>query len=76
MKATQKRTSIYLDSELHRVLVLKAAESHLTISDLVNEAVRSKFAEDEDVENLAVIEKRARKPKLPFEDVLEDLPGC
>ncbi|SPF33395.1 conserved hypothetical protein [Syntrophobacter sp. SbD1] len=74
MKATQKRATIYLDSELHRVLRLKAAESHRTISDLVNEAVRLKFAEDG--ENLSSFEERAREPNLRFEDVLEDLSGC
>src|SRR5271169_3519394 len=39
MKANQKRATIYLDSELHRALRLKAAESDCSISALVNDAV-------------------------------------
>ena len=71
MKANQKRATIYLDSELHRALRLKAAESDCSISALVNEAVRSKLAED--AEDLAAFENRAHEPNLRFEDVLKDL---
>ncbi len=71
MKANQKRATIYLDTELHRALRLKAAESDCSISALVNAAVRSTLAED--VEDLAAFEDRAHEPNLRFEDVLEDL---
>jgi len=71
MKANQKRATIYLDSELHRALRLKAAESDCSISALVNEAVRSKLAED--AEDLAAFEDRAHEPNLRFEAVLKDL---
>ncbi len=74
MKTTQKRATIYLDSELHRALMLKAAESNRTISDLVNEAVRLKL--EEDAEELSAFEERTHEPKLRLEDVLEDLSGC
>ncbi len=71
MKATQKRATIYLDSELHRVLKLKALELDRTISDLVNEAVRLQLAED--AEDLSSFEERLPEPNLRFEDVLKDL---
>ncbi len=71
IKANQKRATIYLDSELHRALRLKAAEVDCSISELVNEAVRSKLAED--AEDLAAFEDRAHEPSLRFEDVLKDL---
>jgi hypothetical protein len=71
MKTTQKRATIYFDPELHRALRLKAAESDRSISDLVNEAVKSKLAED--AEDLSAFEDRAHELNLRFEDVLKDL---
>ena len=67
----QKRATIYLDSQLHRALRLKAAETDRSISDLVNEAVKWSLAED--AEDLAAFQERAHEPNLLFEDVLKDL---
>ena len=71
MKASQKRATVYLDSDLHRALRLKAAETDRTISDLVNEAVRLRLGED--AEDLFAFEERGHEPNLSFEDVLKDL---
>ena len=71
MKTSSKRSTIYLDSDLHRALRLKAVETDRTISEIVNEAVRLRLAED--AEDLAAFEERAHEPNLRFEDVLEDL---
>ena len=60
-----------MDTELHRALRVKAAECDRTISDLVNEAVRLKLAED--AEDLAAFAERAHEPNVRFEDVLKDL---
>ena len=38
--AENRRTTVYLDSDLHRALRLKAIETDSSISDLVNGAVR------------------------------------
>ena len=43
---TARRATVYLDSELHRALRIKAAETEQSISDLVNDAVRHNLAED------------------------------
>lgn len=67
----ERRTTIYLDSELHKALRLKAAETERSISDLVNEAVRRNLAED--AIDLAAFEERAGEKPLPFEEVLKDL---
>ncbi len=71
MVIMQKRATIYLDSQLHRALRLKAAETDRSISDLVNEAVKWSLAED--AEDLAAFQERAHEPNLRFEDVLKDL---
>lgn len=41
-----KRTTVYLDSELHKALRLKAVAVSRSLSDLVNEAVRELLKKD------------------------------
>jgi hypothetical protein len=71
MKTATKRATVYFDSQIHRALRLKAAETDRSISELVNDAVRLNLAED--AEDLAAFEERANEPNLAFEDVLKDL---
>lgn len=71
MKTDQKRATIYFDSEIHRALRLKAAETDRSISDLVNEAVKASLAED--AADLAAFEYRISEPNLAFENVVKDL---
>ena len=71
MKTSHKRATIYFDSDLHRALRLKAAETEQSVSELVNEAVKLSLSED--AEDLAAFEARASEPDLPFEEVLKDL---
>ncbi len=71
MKVQTKRTTIYLDSDLHRALRIKAAETEHSISQFVNEAVRFSLAEDSI--DLAAFKERKKEPLLAFEDVLSKL---
>ena len=71
MATAQKRATVYFDSDLHRALRLKAAETDRSMSDLINEAVKLTLAED--AEDLAAFEERAGEPNLPFESVVKDL---
>ena len=71
MKTTTKRSTIYLDPELHHALRVKAAETEHSISELVNEAVRLLLAEDSI--DLAAFEERKNEPLLSFEGVLKKL---
>lgn len=41
------RSTIYLDSELHQALRVKAAVAHKSISEIVNESIRESLREDE-----------------------------
>lgn len=66
-----KRTTIYLDPELHRALRIKALETERSVSELINEAVRQSLSEDE--EDLQAFEQRAGEPMLSYEAVLRDL---
>ena len=71
MRSLQKRATVYFDSDLHRVLRIKAAETDQPISKIINDVVRRSLAED--AEDLAAFEQRAREPNLPFEAVVKDL---
>jgi hypothetical protein len=71
MKTAMKRATVYFDSQIHRALRLKAAETDRSISELVNDAVRLNL--EEDAEDLAAFDERANEPNLAFEDVLKDL---
>ncbi len=66
-----KRATVYFDPSLHKALRLKAAQTEVSVSGLVNAAVRRSLAED--AEDLAAFDTRASEPNLDFEDVLKDL---
>ncbi len=71
MDVQPKRATVYFDTEIHRALRFKAAETQRSISELVNEAVRFSLAED--AEDLAAFEERRHEPNLSFEAVVQDL---
>jgi plasmid stability protein len=63
-----RRSTVYLEPELHQALRLKAAATERSVSDLVNEAIRSALAEDE--EDLRAFVERAREPLIAYEEAL------
>jgi predicted transcriptional regulator len=67
----QKRATVYLDSDLHRALRLKAAATDRSISEIVNEAVRRSLAED--AIDLAAIESRVAEPEADFPIVVKGM---
>jgi len=71
MSEPAKRSTIYLDSALHRALRIKAVHTRRSMSDLVNDAVRMALREDQ--EDLAAFDKRAGEPTISYEELLKDL---
>ncbi len=71
MNEPSTRTTIYFEPDLHRTLRLKAASTHRSVSELVNEAVRAALAEDQ--EDLSAFEERAAEPTLSYEALLNEL---
>ena len=71
MKTHTKRTTIYLDSDLHRALRIKAAETEHSMSELVEDAIKLSLAEDS--VDLAAFDERKDEASLAFEDVLKKL---
>ena len=66
-----KRSAVYLDSHLHKILQLKAIETSRSISDLVNEAIRHELAEDQ--HDLETFQKRAKESTISYEQLLKEL---
>ncbi len=66
-----KRATVYFDPGLHRALRLKAAATERSISELVNEAVKSALAEDAD--DIEAFEVREQEPDYAFDEVVKDL---
>ena len=71
MKTNTKRTTIYVDPQLHHALRIKAAETEHSMSELVNEAIKLSLAEDS--ADLAAFDVRKKEPSLAFQDVLKKL---
>jgi plasmid stability protein len=71
MKTNTKRTTVYLDSQLHKALRVKAAETEHSMSQLVEEAIKVSLAEDSI--DLTALADRRKEPSLAFEDVLKKL---
>ena len=70
-----KRSTVYLDPDLHRALKVQAAETSTNISELINRAIRAALREDR--EDLAVFDERANEPTVSFEKMVKllDLDG-
>ncbi|MCU0666094.1 MAG: CopG family transcriptional regulator [Candidatus Omnitrophica bacterium] len=71
MNMLTKRSTIYFDPAIHRVLKFMAIETDQSISDIVNAAIRHELAEDQ--EDLAVFAKRAKEPTISYEALLKKL---
>ncbi len=71
MSELSKRSTVYFDPEIHHALRVKAASTHQSVSEFVNEAVRMALCEDQ--EDLKAFEDRVAEPTLSYEELLEDL---
>lgn len=67
----QKRATVYFEAEVHRALRLRAAASDRSISEMVNDAVKSALAED--AEDLAAFARRKAEKRLSFETFVRAL---
>jgi post-segregation antitoxin (ccd killing protein) len=71
MHVEAKRTTVYLDPDLHKALRLKSVEMSRSISDMINEAVKVSLAEDE--EDISAFEERAAEPLLSYDEMVKRL---
>lgn len=71
MAELSKRATVYFDPSIHQALRLKAATNHVSLSELVDEAVRLLMREDQ--EDLEAIAQRADEPEISDEALLNTL---
>ena len=71
MSELSKRSTVYFEPEIHHALRMKAATADISVSEVVNEAVRVALREDQ--EDLGAFEERAGEPTLSYEELLKDL---
>ena len=66
-----KRITVYLEPDLHRALKLQAAETERSVSDLINQAVRTSLGQD--LDDLDTFAERSAEAAFSFELVLRNL---
>ena len=71
MTSQTKRTTVYLDSDLHKALRLKAAAVSRSVSELVNDAIKESLAED--VEDITAFEERAKERLISYDEMVKRL---
>ena len=71
MRTATKRATVYLDSDLHRALRLKAVQSDSSISGLIKDAVKLSLAED--AIDLSAVDERKNEKSVDFADVVKRL---
>jgi len=71
MSELSKRSTVYFEAEIHQALRIKAATTHQSVSEVVNEAVRIALSEDQ--EDLEAFSQRANEATLSYEELLKDL---
>lgn len=71
MKTHIKRTTIYLDSDVHRALRIKAAETEHSMSEVIEDAIKVSLTEDSI--DLATFEQRKDEPSMAFENIVKKL---
>lgn len=71
MSNLSKRATVYLDPIVHKALRLKAIETSLSISQLINDALRADLLTDaEDIESF---ENRINEPTVDYETFVQEL---
>jgi hypothetical protein len=71
MSTLSKRSTIYFEPAIHNALKIKSASSHLSVSELVDEAVRLLMKEDQ--QDLSAFSERENENEISYEALLNDL---
>jgi plasmid stability protein len=73
LPGTPVRSTIYLEAAVQQALRVKAAVERRSMSEIVNDALRSALRDDE--EDLAAFAKRDRELSISYEALLAQLKG-
>ena len=67
---SQKRATVYLDTELHRAIKAKASLSSVTMSELISEAVKDSFRSD--AADIKALDDTKNESSYSLEEVLKE----
>lgn len=67
----QKRSTIYLEPDVHRAIKLRSVHTNRSISNIVNESLKTTLSED--AEDLAAFDERASDRVMSYETLLSKL---
>ena len=71
MTSQTKRTTVYLDPDLHKALRLKSIAVSRSVSELINDAVKGALLED--AEDITAFEQRADEPLISYDEMVKRL---
>lgn len=71
MSNLSKRSTVYFEPSVHQALKIKAASSNVSISEIIDEAVKLLMREDQ--EDLQAFAERIEEPEISYEALLNDL---
>jgi len=71
MSTLSKRSAVYFDPEIYKAIRVKAASSDLSISEIIDDAVRVQLAEDQ--EDFLAFDERASESEISYGVLLKDL---
>ncbi|AGH80035.1 glucose-6-phosphate isomerase [Psychromonas sp. CNPT3] len=71
MSKLSKRSTVYFEPHIHQALKIRAASTHVSVSKLIDDAVRLLMLEDK--EDLKAISSRAFEEEISYESLLNDL---
>ena len=71
MSNLSKRSTVYFEPDTLKALKMRAASSDVSVSELIDEAVRLLIREDQ--EDLIAISERSDEPEMSYEDFLSEL---
>jgi hypothetical protein len=66
-----KRTTVYLDPELLKIVRYQAIQNETSVSQMINDAIREQLAED--AEDIAAIEERKNEIPISFSEMVKRL---
>jgi len=71
MSNLSKRSTVYFEPAIHQALKIRAASTQNSISEIVDQAVRTLMLEDQ--EDLGAFTSRVNEPEWSYEELISDL---
>jgi len=71
MSNLSKRSTVYFEPQIHQALKIRAASTEVSVSEIIDEAVRLLMKEDQ--EDLNAISNRVAEEEMSYEALLDDL---